>query len=55
MGSWGKRTYVETESLVLKKEVQQIERSNDAYQVPVKFEAKVKVGRVFGTVKQIKR
>ena len=29
--------------------------SDDAYQVPVKFEAKVKVGRVFGTVKQIKR
>ena len=29
--------------------------SDDAYHVPVKFEAKVKVGRVFGTVKQIKR
>jgi len=29
--------------------------SDDAYRVPVKFEAKVKVGRVFGTVKQIKR
>ena len=29
--------------------------SDDAHRVPVKFEAKVKVGRVFGTVKQIKR
>jgi len=29
--------------------------SDDAQQVPVKFEAKVKVGKVFGTVKQIKR
>ena len=29
--------------------------SDDARRVPVKFEAKVKVGRVFGTVKQIKR
>jgi hypothetical protein len=28
--------------------------SDDAHRVPVKFEAKVKVGRVFGTVKQIK-
>jgi len=29
--------------------------SDDAHRVPVKFEATVKVGRVFGTVKQIKR
>jgi len=29
--------------------------SDDAHRVPVKFEAKVTVGRVFGTVKQIKR
>lgn len=29
--------------------------SDDAQRVPVKFEAKVKVGRVFGTVKQIRR
>jgi hypothetical protein len=29
--------------------------SDDAQRIPVKFEAKVKVGRVFGTVKQIKR
>jgi Protein of unknown function (DUF3108) len=29
--------------------------SDDASRVPVKFEAKVKVGRVFGTVKQIKK
>ena len=29
--------------------------SDDAHRVPVKFEAKVKVGRVFGTVKQIKK
>jgi hypothetical protein len=29
--------------------------SDDAHRVPVKFEAKVKMGRVFGTVKQIKR
>lgn len=29
--------------------------SNDARQMPVKFEAKVKVGKVFGTLKQIKK
>jgi hypothetical protein len=29
--------------------------SDDAHRVPVKFEAKVKVGRVFGTVKELKR
>jgi len=29
--------------------------SDDAHRMPVKFEAKVKVGRVFGTLKQIKK
>jgi hypothetical protein len=29
--------------------------SNDARQMPVKFEAKVKLGKVFGTLKQIKK
>jgi hypothetical protein len=29
--------------------------SDDAHRVPVKFEAKVKLGKIFGTVKQIKK